>query len=493
MQAYMDRLKKAFLITYIDTHFTELIRLAIAMKKNGEYEPLFIFPTSYKALERDVKVCEREGIPALDKNGSLIHILDKDSKYPANVTERNIPPSQNSIKIFELCKLVIRSVCKPVYNIFQLFFQILSKYRYHRKYIVTFKSTLSRLKPDIIILSEDNLWYTTPEWIKAAHEMKIPSMILPYTIVNAKEPAEAVYNNKYHHVSWLPNKVLTFFSPKWSYTHKGRLLTRMPAYEAIAIKLAGLSPELPWIINSGATDAIAVENIAMFEYYRKEGLKPEKLVITGALYDDIIAANVKDATEHKKKLCKDLGLDDKKSIILCALPPDQLFPGCINNTEFGSYEELVNFWADALSSINGYNVIVRLHPRAIYDEMRHIERDGLKISNEDTASLIPVCDIYVASVSATIRWAIACGKPVVNYDVYQYRYDDYNSEPGVITISDKKSFVESLNKLAHDSQYYKSISECQSLKSSRWGNFDGRSTERVMKLIDKLVMKYRGV
>ncbi len=35
-------------------------------------------------------------------------------------------------------------------------------------------------------------------------------------------------------------------------------------------------------------------------------------------------------------------------------------------------------------------------------------------------SLVPLCSLYVASVSATIRWAIACGKPVVNYDVYRF-------------------------------------------------------------------------
>ena len=45
--------------------------------------------------------------------------------------------------------------------------------------------------------------------------------------------------------------------------------------------------------------------------------------------------------------------------------------------------------------------------------------------NLQCASLVAISDMYVASVSSTIRWAILAGIPVINYDVYQYGYEDF--------------------------------------------------------------------
>ena len=70
----------------------------------------------------------------------------------------------------------------------------------------------------------------------------------------------------------------------------------------------------------------------------------------------------------------------------------------------------------------------------------------MRIAARKTSELVPLCDLYVASVSSTIRWAIACGKPVVNYDVYRYRYTDFISLDGVLIIdspgvSDHQGFL----------------------------------------------------
>ena len=65
----------------------------------------------------------------------------------------------------------------------------------------------------------------------------------------------------------------------------------------------------------------------------------------------------------------------------------------------------------------------------------------------NTAELVPLCDVFVASISSTIRWAIACGKPVVNYDVYRYRYTDFIGVEGVLTCEEQDEFVSVLRRL----------------------------------------------
>ena len=116
----------------------------------------------------------------------------------------------------------------------------------------------------------------------------------------------------------------------------------------------------------------------------------------------------------------------------------------------------------------------------------------MKISTHDTASLIPLCDLYLASVSATIRWAIACAQPVINYDVYQMRYKDYADVEGVITVYDKSSFETVLKRLTNDRNYYNLLEEKQKEAAPGWRILDGKSSERMLKLFDDVIAgKYR--
>jgi hypothetical protein len=56
-------------------------------------------------------------------------------------------------------------------------------------------------------------------------------------------------------------------------------------------------------------------------------------------------------------------------------------------------------------------------PKPDVDMLRSL---GAEISTSHTATLVPQSDLFVASVSSTIRWALAMGKPVLNYEVFRY-------------------------------------------------------------------------
>jgi hypothetical protein len=137
--------------------------------------------------------------------------------------------------------------------------------------------------------------------------------------------------------------------------------------------------------------------------------------------------------------------------------------------------------------VEGWNVVLRPHPRLTDEEIGHLENFGVKVSRWDTATLVPLCDLFVASVSATIRWAIACGKPVVNYDVYQMHYEDYKNVDGVLTVFSKKDFSQSITRLTSDAAYYQQVSKLQKKEMSKWGRLDGKSSERMLKLFDDVI------
>jgi len=211
-------------------------------------------------------------------------------------------------------------------------------------------------------------------------------------------------------------------------------------------------------------------------------LPASQLVVTGSLADDTIVAALNDLPRRRRALLDELELPTEAPILLCALPPDQNTydrPGC----EFAGFDELTRFWAECLSEVRGWNVIVRPHPKTPPECLAELRRRGISITYNETATLVPLCDLYVASVSSTIRWAIACGKPVINYDVYQYGYHDYDGVGGVVLANTRNQFRDLLRHLTADRGRRDAVAAVQQRDAGRWGCLDGLAGERILALL----------
>jgi hypothetical protein len=149
----------------------------------------------------------------------------------------------------------------------------------------------------------------------------------------------------------------------------------------------------------------------------------------------------------------------------------------------------VKFWIGAIASVQRYHRVICLHPSVSYDEFRHLEQAGVRIARRPTAELIPLCDLYVASVSSTIRWAIACGVPVVNYDVYRYRYTDFLAVPGVLRCEEQAEYVELLQRFDRDRDFERSMREQQASVAARWGRVDGKAGDRMLALFERMAQR----
>jgi hypothetical protein len=288
------------------------------------------------------------------------------------------------------------------------------------------------------------------------------------------------------------NRFVGWLYPHWVRDWRGRKLIRMPWGRVLAMEWLGLAPPLPWVAGSGDADAIAVESEEMVRFYTDAGLPREQLVNTGSLTDDILAAAVQDAPVRKAALCRDLGLPVERPLLLSALPPDTLYmlggrPQC----DFQTYATLVEFWVRSLTAVQGWNIVILLHPSVSYESMRYIEEWGVKIACQPTAEMVPLCDLYVTSVSSTIRWAIACGKPVVNYDVYRYHYEGFMHVKGVLYTEEQAGFQELLQRLTTDIAFFQQTTQAQAQAAPNWGFLDGRSGQRMLELLDTLIENYR--
>ncbi|WP_369722501.1 hypothetical protein AB8Z38_00170 [Bradyrhizobium sp. LLZ17] len=129
------------------------------------------------------------------------------------------------------------------------------------------------------------------------------------------------------------------------------------------------------------------------------------------------------------------------------------------------------------------NTLIRPHPRIPLERLSGFEGPNVKISLQPTAELIPLCDLYVASISATIRWAIACGIPVINYDTYRYRYADYESAAGVLSVEELGDFRSLMTRFVDDEKFAAALKERQCSVMKYWGQLDDGAGRRLSALV----------
>ena len=346
---------------------------------------------------------------------------------------------------------------------------------------------LDAVAPKLLVLGGDMVGYDSSLYIKLAHARGVPSLIVPSTMSNGLEQAEVYITDPNYYVRGRAGQLVAALFPKWVMEHKGVRLFRCPPGRIIAMGSCGLAPPQPWIFNSGFADAIAMESQAMIDYYAEAGMNDRRMVLTGSLSDDRWPRGWRRGQSLRERLCPELGLDPSRPLVLGALPPDFLYvnggrPQC----DFKTYDDVVAFWIESLAELKDCNCVVALHPSVDAGTMRHIERGNVRIGSWKTAEMVPASDIYVASISSTIRWAITCGKPVVNYDIYRYRYTDFLAVPGVLATEEQAEFRAVLQRLVGDAAYRRSIAELQAEKSSYWGMADGHVGDRMLSLVERL-------
>jgi hypothetical protein len=353
----------------------------------------------------------------------------------------------------------------------------------------TYRKLLRHHEVDLVVVTEDSVAGRSRALVATAARMGVPVLLLPFTIPNPHEAARILGRGSAYQAGALA-RMLATLRPEWLLqVPEGRLI-RVPVLQAIMTEIVAIAPKQPWIDNTGPA-IIGVESRAMQRLYRSMGVPDAQLVLTGSLADDVLELSMREREQRRSTLRERFRLNDKP-LLLCALPPDQLSRGGAIS-EFASYQELLQAWTKALVSVaDRFAVVVRPHPRVDEAMLAPLRQAGLAICWDDTAQLVPLCDLYVAAISATIRWAIACGKPVLNYDVYGYRFDDYVGVDGILNVYDITAFNQTLTSLADEPGRLQSLTASQVSASPDWGHLDAGSALRVKALVARLLASPAG-
>lgn len=346
----------------------------------------------------------------------------------------------------------------------------------YRCFLAFFIETIQAETIDAMLIPEDivgNLW---PVAIKAGHLAGIPTVVFPYTLANKEEAFQSLKDQPSYQSK--RNEIAAMLYPRWRLAERGEDLVRLPSAHIFAHQRLGIAPPDPWMMNSGYADVICVDSHASFDYFHAAGIPAAQMRIVGSVSQDQMFQRRQNRATSLATLRNELKLTGSKPILLVSGCPNQLVapvPFC----EFASIGDVAAYVGESLAPLTAhYHVLVRPHPN--YPEFgAMLQWFGVAATMVPTSSLVPLADVFVAFASATIRWAIACGIPTVNYDVFHYGYADFAAAKGVATISGSAEFRSLLRALVPGSDPLRTLAADAAEDSAYWSLMDGGSLFRI--------------
>ncbi len=499
-QHNLDKKTICFLIQ-TRVHFNESVKMANSL--NQFYNIFFLFGVAPEKLKIESNIPYdslyiKDIHLNLKATGSDLYNV-KANNLPQHITQNPVKPflvvgTGSFIKQFQsFSRTVFIELCRNKYfsamanfNIRLINTVMNALYKYRRLKSQAFEF-FSKSEIDILILNEANVEWCTEIFIKACKASCIPTIIIPYTLSSQSEPAQAYFNCSLHQYPKALDIFLKDYFQKWVYEFQAKRLLRIPLLDIISQKKLGIAPPLPWVQESSSADVLVAESKVTSKHSISQGIPRTQIYEIGNINFDILYEAYQRKNKLKKEILQELGysLTKKKTLTFAIFPNLFYYKG--DQMEFSSYDKALRYILRQLSKISHFNIILSLHPSIRKESLILVELEGLRISTRCTAELIAISDIYIASISSTIKWAIALGIPVINYDVYKLRYNDYISAKGVINIETKKEFKKALRQLTQDDIYYESLKRKQKINSKLWGIIDGEFTNRLVKLINKLI------
>ena len=350
------------------------------------------------------------------------------------------------------------------------------------------RQLLEQERPIALVLIGDRHVGLETALVKRANERCIPSLIVPFAqsfptadaTMRLRSPAfERIYSTV---PLW--NRFMAYLAPHWIYEYKQRRIFFIPPPRAVPAALLGLMPGNPWTLAGGAATAMALESQAVRDMFLEAGADSSKMIVTGKPSHDTLYACWRDAHRHKVHLCAELNIEPDIPFLLCSLP--QLAEGHV--LSWPEYWTEIRFLAKTLSQVQHVNVVLALHPTCDYEQYRFLaEEYPVIVSQGDINELIPVADVYIATLSSTMVLAMVCQIPAVCVDFYGHGYDVYDGVRGIVSIRDKPALLPTLRRILADRMYYDQLVQGQTEAARYWACFDGRATERVIALLDELI------
>lgn len=351
---------------------------------------------------------------------------------------------------------------------------------------------LASVRPSLVVVGQDVPGTDLSFLLIAAGQRRIPRLMAPFAMFSLNETADYASARPDHRVQASAlNTLVSKVYPHWVLGWRGERLLRLPGWRALALEHVGLVQGLPWTPLSEPVEALTAESEAAAQTLAKLGVDRDRISVVGSPVHDRLYAHLEQRNLLKERLCREHGLDPSRPLVVCGWPAN-LFPWLAGRViAYRSYGELADAWAAVLADVrdrHGVNVMVSVHPKTLSHEYQPACDRGLPCRVGGADELIAASDLFTTLNGSSITaWAIACAVPVLLFDCFDTRYDDFNQVQGCVQVRDEQDFAKGLSKLCADADARADLALRQRDAARHWGVLDGGASTRLADLAESLI------
>lgn len=225
-----------------------------------------------------------------------------------------------------------------------------------------------------------------------------------------------------------------------------------------------------------------------------QGVLPDEIVITGPPGFDRL---IDDHEDHSMAVRKNLGIREGVKMVLFASQP--YYVGLYRSKKIR--RDMIRAAFSAIQTLPNAHLVVKPHPSDRVSELESLCGKRRKVSfcdkNEDISILIKACDVFMGMASTTVLQALYIGRPVITIDFPESGVVSPYFESGATWVArSSEEIITYLELLTSEGN-----SAERSAKELARGRFvkemaylpDGRSTQRVVNLISKILAERGGL
>jgi hypothetical protein len=467
-------MKKLLFVVNHSAHLKSPLTLILKLKSDEKFSPIvFLNFAGGWNLWKEVEICKKHEIAFVtDFEGALQH-REGLSFRSAATSPYNDLKRQNGWSTWLLFKGFLR---KNFAVVLQIRF-LLSKVR-------ELEALLKKNQIDALVVPEDS-YEIHSILIKAAKNLAISSILIPFTKSNELEILDVYPIRKLSPLSMFYVRLIS----KWKMVHRNINIIPLPLMKIISLDVMRLSPKQPYLLMGGHSDIMLVENSEDFAYYKKAGIAEEKMLTTGAVYQDTFYEILVEYDKRKRDFFIRNKIVSSKPVILVTLfpiaTPVSANYGVYN---YGTVENAITFWLGPLLACSDFQIWLVHHPRTNLAFVSHLESWNLKVINEPIEVVMPFCDLHLAGTSATTRMSLALGKPIICYTDNAI-FTDLSPYRGTVTVKTGPEYMEIIDKLKNEKEFFNKLHADAKENSSLFGAFDGKAYERIVNVFERYTAK----
>lgn len=264
---------------------------------------------------------------------------------------------------------------------------------------------------------------------------------------------------------------------------EGVQLMFLTSGQVLGLRYLGAQFPAPWAYGGGATDVVTLYSESIRARQLELGVPAHKLAVTGqCAMDDLHALSMR-KDELKRELAARYDLEGDRPLIMLAVP---------QHAEHGlmgaaHHDTLTANLFDDLTA-TGAALLLSLHPRSRPEDYRQAaERAGAVISDQPLLEILPAADLFVATHSSTVRWAILLGTPTMVLDDFGVGADGMFEARSVTFVTDRSKVRDTARSLLGQAHAVKG----NMAPPTATDLFDGGSSQRVVALIESLCTPLR--